>query len=113
MSVVDEISPRDMGEDRLDLALDVANLSPQVFEPVIVNVDYSRCDPEGVVLPLEMTVTGPSGETKTRYFRRVAPTQISFRPDEGGSTLVRLAECFHNRWFGKLVIDVAGDPIQR
>ena len=113
MSVVDEISPREVGEDRIDLALDETTTSPQVFEPVIVNVDFSRCDPEGVVLPLELTITGPSGEVTRQYFRRTVPSQVSFRPQEGGSTLVRVAEVFHNRWFGALVVDVAGDPLQR
>lgn len=113
MSVVDEISPREVGEDRIDLALDQETTSPQVFEPVIVQVDYSRCDPEGVVLPLELTVTGPSGQVTRQFFRRTRPTEVSFRAQEGGSTLVRLAELYHNRWFGALVIDVAGDPLQR
>lgn len=113
MSVADEICPREIGEDRIDLALNVATSSPQVFEPVIVDVDFSRCAPEGVVLPLEMTVTGPSGEVTRTYFRRFLPAELSFRPQEGGSTLIRLAELYHNRWFGKLVVDIAGDPLQR
>jgi hypothetical protein len=113
MSIVDEISPRYYGEDRIKLTLHSDTSSPQVFQPVIVLVDYSECDPEGVVLPLEFTLTGQSGPSTAsrRVFRKVRPTEITFRPVEGGSTLVRVAELYHNRWWGSLVIDVAGDPL--
>lgn len=115
MSVVDEISPREIGEDRIDLELSTDTLTPIVFAPVIVLVSFERCAPNGVVLPLEFTVTGPSGKAtfQRRYFRRVRPAEITFRPTEGGSHLIRLAEMFHNRWFGALVVDVAGDALDR
>jgi hypothetical protein len=115
MSVVDEISPREIGEDRINLELSTDTLNPIVFAPVIVIVSFERCLPEGVVLPLEFTVTGPSGKAtfQRRYFRRVRPAEVTFRPTEGGSHLVRVAELFHNRWWGGLVIDVAGDPLDR
>lgn len=118
MSLVDEISPRTMGENRIALALD-ADLAQEpallVFQPIIVTVDYSACDPEGVVLPLEFTVTGPSGKATflRKYFRRTVPAELTFTPTEGGTHLVRLAECFHNRWWGSLLIDVAGDALDR
>ena len=115
MSIVDEISPRPYGEDRLDLALSAATSSPRVGDPVIVLVSYDRCDPEGVVLPLEFTVTGPSGKAtfQRRYYRRVRPVEVTFRPTEGGSHLIRIAELFHNRWWGALVVTVAGDALER
>jgi hypothetical protein len=115
MSVADEISPRTMGEDRIVLQLHDDTASPVIFSPVIVLVDYSACDPEGVVLPLEFTVTGPSGRAtfQRRYFRTAVPSEITFRPREGGTHLLRIAELFHNRWWGKLVIDVAGDALDR
>ncbi len=115
MSVVDEISPRYYGEDRIVLALHEDTASPIVFSPVIVTIDYSACLPQGIVRPLEFTLTGPSGAAtfQRRYFRRFTPTEITFRPTEGGTHLVRIAELFHNRWFGALVIDVAGDPLDR
>ena len=115
MSVVDEISPRTLGEDRIDLMLSADTPSPIVFAPVVIEIGYDRCDPNGIVLPLLFTVTGPSGKAsfQRHFFRRLKPTEITFRPTEGGTTLLRLAEMFHNRWFGALVIDVAGDPIDR
>lgn len=113
--LVDEISPRYYGEDRIKLALHEDTPEPFVFQPVIITVDYSACLPEDVVLPLVYTVTGPSGKAtfQRRFFRSFKPADFTFRPTEGGSHLVRFAEMFHNRWFGALVIDVAGDPLDR
>lgn len=115
MSVADEISPKTLGEDRIDLTLSNDTPSPIVFANVSILVNYDRCDPNGTVLPLVFTVTGPSGKGtfQRRYSRRLRPSEISFRPTEGGTHLIRLAEMFHNRWFGSLVINVAGDPIDR
>jgi len=111
MSIVDEISPRELGEDRLDLQ--VTTEAPMALNLVTVSVSYERADPEGVVLPLVMTVVGPSGliAKQQRFFRRFAPTELTFRPIEGGRTLVTLAELYHQRWFGRLVFDVTGDPL--
>lgn len=118
MSLVDEISPRTMGEDRIVLTLDASLAALPallVFQPIILAVDYSACNPEGIVLPLEFTVTGPSGKAtfQRRYFTRGAPAELTFTPTEGGSHLARLAECFHNRWWGSLLINVAGDALDR
>lgn len=112
MSIVDEISPRELGEDRIDLQ--VTTTAPMALNLVSVSVDYSRADPEGVVLPLLMIVVGPSGivTRQQRFFQRFAPTTLTFRPIEGGRTLVTLAELYHNRWFGRLVFDVAGEPLE-
>jgi hypothetical protein len=114
-SLIDELSPREYGEDRIVLRLSESTSEPRALSPVIVEVDFSACDPEGVVLPLELVVTGPSGKVTERrqVFRRRVPTELTFTPIEGGSTLVRLAEMFHNRWWGKLVIEVEGDPLDR
>lgn len=115
MSIAEELSPSTYGEDRFDLTLSSETPNPIALSPVIVLVSYERADPEGVVLPLELTITGPSGRAtfQRRFFRRLKPIEISFRPIEGGSTLIRVAELFHNRWFGKLVLDIAGTPLDR
>lgn len=114
-SLIDELSPREYGEQRFTLALSESTPTPQVFQPVILTVDYSLCDPEGIVLPLQLVITGPSGAATQRehIFRRGAPAEITFTPLEGGSILVRLAEMFHNRWWGALELDVVGDPLDR
>ena len=114
MPVVDEVSPVTYGEDRIVLTLSEQTPEPQAFNAVVVDVDYSAGLPEGVTLPLELTIVGPSGsETyQRRVFRRLLPDTLAFIPREGGEHLIRLAEQFHNRWFGALVLEIAGDPVR-
>jgi hypothetical protein len=110
MAVVDEVSPAEYGEDRIALSLGPLQ-TPRQFEPVTIAVDFSACDPEGVVLPLEMTVTSQSGAAtfQRQVFERISPSELAFIPREGGPHLVRLFERFHNRWFGALEFDVIGE----
>jgi hypothetical protein len=112
MALLDDISPSYYGEDRLRLTLtDPAQLL-QVFTPVLISVDYSRTLPEGVVLPLEFTVTTARNvRVVSTIFRRFQPASLAFTPREGGSHLVRLAEQFHNQWFGALVVEITGDRL--
>lgn len=111
-SFLDEISPREVGEDRLRLQLTSPNQLLRAFEPILINVDYSRALPEGVVLPLELTVTAPSEVNSVRVvYPRFIPQQVAFTPREGGSHLVRVAELYHNQWWGKLVLEIAGDRL--
>jgi hypothetical protein len=110
---LDEISPRHYGEDRLRLTLTERNQVLRAFAPVLVTVDYSAALPEGIVLPLEFTVTAPSAVNSTRMvFRRFAPNELAFTPREGGSHLIRLAEMWHNMYWGKLVLEIAGDRLR-
>ena len=113
MAVVDEISPVGYGRDAIGLSLSLSTPNPKAFSPVVVDVDYAGAEPEGVRLPLELLVIGPSGAVSSfrRVFRRGAPAALAFTPIEGGSFLVRLAEQFHNRYFGALVVEVAGSPV--
>jgi hypothetical protein len=114
-AIGDALSPSTYGEDRIDLTLSPETPTPIALSPVIILVAYDRADPEGICLPLELTITGPSGRGtfQRRFFRRVKPLEISFRPTEGGPTLIRLAELFHNRYIGRLVLDIAGNPLDR
>ena len=114
MAVVDEISPASYGEDRLVLTL-APGQTPRQFEAVLVDVDYSACEPAGVVLPLELTLMQESGAAtfQRQVFERVAPSQLAVVPREGGRCLVRLAEKHHNRWFGAVEFDVAGELVVR
>jgi hypothetical protein len=112
MGLLDDIAPSYYGEDRIRLTLTDPDQLLQAFTPVLITVDYSRCLPEGVVLPLEFTVTAPSTANAVRtVFRRFAVAGLAFTPREGGSHLVRLAEQFHNHWFGTLVLDITGDRL--
>lgn len=114
MPVVDEVSPAEYAQDLLVLSL-VPGQTPRQFEAVLIDVDYSKADPAGVVLPLELTISSESGAAtfQRSIFSRVRPTQLSIVPREGGSHLVRLAEAHHNRWFGALEIDVIGELATR
>jgi hypothetical protein len=110
---IDEISPRYYGEDRLRLTLSSPNQVLRAFHPVIVVVDYAKALPEGIELPLEFTVTAPSEVNSTRMvFRRFAPDELAFTPREGGRHLVRLAELWHDMYWGKLELEIAGDRLR-
>lgn len=115
MAVVDEVSPSSYGQDLIGLTLSSDTPLVRAFEAVIILVDYSSTLPAGVVLPLEFTVTSDSGAAtfQRKVFRRVRPSQLVFIPREGGSHLVRLAEQHHNRFFGSLILEVEGSPIQQ
>lgn len=112
MALIDDIAPSYYGEDRLVLTLTDREQLLRAFEPVLITVSYAKALPQGVVLPLEMTVTDPGGALlDRRTFERFAPSSLSFTPIEAGSHLVRLAECFHNKWFGALELEITGDRI--
>ena len=112
MSIVDDISPAYLGEKRLVLAPLPGAPAPAAFAPVELTVDYSAADPDGVALPLELTVTAPSASGfERRFYRHSRPLTVLFVPREGGRHLVRLREPWHNRWWGSLEIVVAGERL--
>ncbi len=114
MAALDEIAPAYIGEDRIDLSLDPSIVTPSAFVPVLVNVSYARCAPEGVLLPLVFEAQGPSPESFVRrVFRRAAPNSVLFTPREGGPHLVTVREVAHNRWWGRLRLSVEGETLDR
>jgi len=109
--LLEELSPETIGEDRVDLRLDDGNLQPRAGQTVVVNIDYARCDPDGIRLPLELVVQSPSTTgILQKLFTRTRPTSIAFRAREGGAHLVMVRELAHNRWFGRLRVQIAGEP---
>jgi len=111
---IDELSPPTIGEDKIVLVLDASTVAPQVFHAVQINVDYSNTLPEGVALPLDMIVQGPDADSyKERVFRKYKPQTLSFVPLAAGEHLVLLREQAHNRWVGRIVVTVLGDPFQK
>lgn len=111
---IDELSPDYIGAERITLTLDAAQARVAALESVLVQVDYAKALPEGVVLPLLLEVQGPSpGSYQRRAFTRVAPKALVFTPREGGPHLVLLRELAHNRWVGKLRLDVEGETLER
>jgi hypothetical protein len=110
---LDELSPATIGEEKITLTLDPLT-TPKVFSVVQVNVDYSSAEPSGIALPLDMIVQGPTAVSYLeRVFRRSRPSALSFIPNEAGQYLVLLREQAHNRWIGRLLVTVAGDPFQQ
>lgn len=112
MSIVDEISPEFMGEDLIGLSLNIETSNPRAFKAVVIDVDPSAADPEGLVLPLELIIRPPTNANIIRtYFTDRVPATLSFRPLEGGEHLVLLREVAHNRYTGTLTIEVEGDSL--
>ena len=109
---LEELSPDYVGEARFSLTLSPTAPAPRAFSAVEIDVDYRRAAPQGVRGPFELTITSPSASGFVRkVLRRRAPTSVTFVPREGGSHLVRIAELGHNRWFGTVVVHVAGEPL--
>ena len=111
--IADELSPMYVGARAIVLSLLDPLSSPRSRQYVGVAVDYSAAEPEGVCLPLELLITGPStGSFRRRIFRRVLPTQFDFLPIEGGKHQLLLREVTHNRYVGALTVDVIGDTLE-
>jgi hypothetical protein len=113
-ATVDILAPTHVGESRLDIALLPGQepLRPNV--PITVSVGYDRALPQGVQLPLVFIVQpggagGAAGGYREMYYRVVAPTTLTFTVPGPGAYLVSLTEVFHNRWQGRLVVNVEGD----
>jgi hypothetical protein len=109
---LEELSPRTLREDKLDLQLDPSVITPRAFSSVLVNVSYERTLPEGVCLPLIFEAQGPSaGSYVKRIFTRHVPSSVVFTPAEGGPHLVTVREAAHNYWWGKLNLTVEGEQL--
>lgn len=110
---LDQISPRYIGEDRIVMALAVGQ-EPMAGRPVSLTVDCAKAAPAGVELPLELIIQATAPESyQRRVFRRVTPSGLTFVPREGGPHSVVLREFGHNRWWGRLRVDVAGERLER
>lgn len=107
---IEDLSPATVGEDRIAVELADPETKPTALRPVLVNISYDAADPEGVVLPIEVLVQSPVAEGfEEKVFRHSKPTSYAFTPITAGSHLVLVREQAHNRWVGRLVIDVQGD----
>ena len=106
---VEAMCPSYVGAENITLALSPSSRSPRAFGVVRVDVDYSRCAPAGPSPPLELLIQAPSqANVIRRIYGRSLPTSIAFTPREGGVHGVLLREIGHNRWLGRLRVDVAG-----
>jgi hypothetical protein len=108
----DEICPPYIGEQRFTLSL-VSTAAIQAFSRQQLTIDYSGAEPDGVVLPLEMIVQGPSRSSyQRRVYSRAKPTSLFITPREGGPHLVLLREFAHNKWWGRVTLNVEGPSLE-
>lgn len=107
--LIDLIVPANIGAMNIKLKIARPFDPRRAFHAIDLDVELlADALTSGLCLPLEMTVTAPSGKLTRQVFDRVVPSQISFTPHEGGEHLVRLRETAHNAWFGVIVIEFAG-----
>ncbi|MEE9395194.1 MAG: hypothetical protein V3W41_22105 [Planctomycetota bacterium] len=120
MTLLDEISPEFIGTPQLTLKLSDPTTPLRSFTSIVFDVDYSAAETEelgGIMMPLEMIVTGPSATSFVREVfgdqpggisQRDPPSSIAFTPQEGGRFNVMIREVGHNKLFGTLRVDVEG-----
>lgn len=112
MALIDEISPTYIGDDRFVLSLSDPAAAILAFVPFQVDVNYDAAEPEGLVLPLELVFQAPSGKIIQRtVFSRSAPSSLLLVPRSRGQHFVLLHEMFHNRWQGRLLVNVQGEDL--
>ena len=114
---LDLVSPVFMGADMIGISVDNPADEPLlVGTPITVDFDYSATLPGGVVLPLILQIQ-PSVGRGVGYqeviFRKRAPNSFAFQVPGAGRYLVVLRECFHNRWQGRILIDVEGEEFSQ
>lgn len=98
----------DYGEDKIGVQLEGR---ARVGQAVVLLLDYSDA-PGGVLTPLVATVVPPDAELEVRReVFRTAPACLTFVPRQAGRHLVTIRESAHNRWQGRIVVDVAGDQL--
>lgn len=114
---LETLAPSAVRQPLIVLALANPLAVPSAFRSVAISVTPTAAAlTAGLSLPLELSVTSPSSsrtgnQTYVHVFRRIVPTLVSFVPKEGGAFLIRVRELQHNRWWGALLVQVAGDPL--
>ena len=119
MSVQDELNPPYAEDARIILSLDDP-LSPvfprrpcRINATTVVN-GVDRCAPYGLVLPIEVIITGPRGESDFVRIvdRRTVRKSLTWTPRGPGRHTIVMREAAHNRWYGSINVDVVGDRTQ-
>lgn len=113
MSRIDFMSPLYIGEDKVRVTVDPSTDPPTAGKPVTLNFDYTDADEAGgLVLPLVLTVQPPGVEGVgyvTHTFTRHRPSSYTFTARDAGTYFILLKESAHNRWQGRLLMEVAGE----
>lgn len=108
---LDELAPDYLQDARIRLTPSDPISRPQARKPTTILVDAAACLPQGLMLPIEILVTGPSKKSFIRKVdSRFVRTSFTFTPREGGRFTIVLREVAHNLWWGTLDLDVSGDP---
>ena len=109
---IDQISPPYVGADMIALKLSKPDIAPLAWQPIQVEVDYTATKPTGVVLPMELVLQGPDPEDhKRRLITRAAPESFVLVPEVKGPHFILFRELGHNRWQGRLLIEVEGEDL--
>lgn len=113
---LDIISPTNVGADRITITVDPVS-EPLLAQRIItLNFDYGDTAPGGVVLPLILQVQPAFGRGAGYFeqvFRKRRPNSYAFALPSAGLWLVVLRECFHNRWQGRIQLDVGGEEFSQ
>jgi hypothetical protein len=110
---IDDLSPTTgdhaVEAKRIRLSLADPRTTRRAFSSVLVDVDYTDTEPDGITFPLVLQVLGPSATSFRRViYRRTTPSQIAIVPQEGGTYVLRLYEPRGNRNWGSLRFIVEG-----
>lgn len=108
MADIDELSPLELRQRRISLAVDASVALVGAFRSVLLTVDYAGTMPAYVAPPLIFEAQGPSRASYVRRVFHAPPSTILWTPAEGGAHQLTLREAAHNYWFGSLRLQVAG-----
>lgn len=112
----DRVSPGFVGEDKIAVTIDECSFlagNLVTHRNITARFDYSASAPEGVQLPIIVELQpgfGDGDSYKRVVFTRFVPETFSFRVTGSGKYFIIVKERFHNKWQGRLEIDVEGDP---
>lgn len=109
MALRDALRSESAASQSISLQLADPNATRRAHHAIALNVFGT----EGLSLPLEMLITGPSAATgrrppKRHTYRKLIPSRVSFIPREGGEHLVVLREQNNDRTWGYLLVTVTG-----
>jgi hypothetical protein len=93
------------------LSLRPGSLS-RVNHPCTIKIDTAQAKEHGITLPVLVIVQprfGDGAEYQELEYDTFLPGSFSFVPRKAGSYLVLIKEVFHNRWQGRLTVEIAGD----
>lgn len=114
---LDLVSPLNMGSDKIGVTVNNPTGEALLTNlPITLDFDYSDTLPAGVVLPLILQVQPSFGRGvgyKQFIFRDRAPNSFAFQLPGAGQYLAVMRECFHNRWLGRIILDVAGEEFSQ